>query len=321
MSRMDVVICPRTELRLRNPVVAASGTFGYGVEFASRMDVTGLGAIVCKGTTREPRAGNQPLRMTETAAGMLNAIGLANIGVDAVVREKAPLWAKLDVPVLVNVSGNSVEEYVDIVSRLDGVNGVSGVELNISCPNVKTGGVAFGTNSQSAAEVTQAVRRATGLPLIVKLSPNVSDIRSVACAVEAAGADALSVANTVFGMEMDLKRRQPVLASTSGGLSGPAIKPLALYLVYQVAQAVSIPIIGIGGIMNASDALEFLLAGASAVALGTALLVDPTCWREVAAGIESWCRKEGVRDLREIVGVGNSDFKGKTGEVSLAGPR
>jgi dihydroorotate dehydrogenase (NAD+) catalytic subunit len=322
MSQMNVTLVPRTGLQLRNPVMTASGTFGYGIEFASHASLSGLGAIVCKGTTREPRTGNPPMRVWETAAGMLNAIGLQNVGIDAVVREKAPVWATWDVPVLVNVSGTSVEDYCYIATGLDGVGGVAGIELNISCPNVKEGGVAFGTDPRLAFDVTRAVRAVTSLPLLVKLSPNVSDIRSIASAVEEAGADAVSLINTVYGMAVDLKRRKPSLQSRSGGLSGPAVKPLALHLVYEVAQEVSIPIVGIGGIMTAQDALEFILAGATAVALGTALLVDPHAWRGVVDGIERWCRQEGMRDLSTLTGAANTNFRGpkqKAGETQLAG--
>jgi dihydroorotate dehydrogenase (NAD+) catalytic subunit len=310
---MDVTLAPRTNFRLKNPVIAASGTFGYGLEYAARMDLSTLGAIVCKGTTREPRTGNRPIRLTETPAGMLNSIGLQNVGVEAVVAEKAPAWSQLGVPVLVNVAGVSVEDYVDIVSLLDGVPGVSGIELNISCPNVKEGGVQFGTVPHAASAVTAAVRAVTMLPLVVKLSPNVADIQAIAAAVETAGADALSVANTVYGMAIDSRRRLPVLSNVTGGLSGPAVKPYALYLVYQVAQAVSVPIVGIGGIMTAQDAVEYLLAGASAVAMGTALMIDPTSWQQVVSGIEDWCRREGVGDLTEIVGAANTGYKRKTG--------
>src|SRR5947209_5578187 len=273
---MHTTLIPRTGLVLKNPVIAASGTFGYGTEFASRMDVSGLGAIVCKGTTRLPRAGNEPLRLAETPAGMLNTIGLQNIGVDAVVAQQAPKWVTLGVPILVNVSGTSVEDYCVIVERLNGVSGVAGVELNISCPNVKEGGVAFGTSARLASEVTAAVRAATALPLMVKLSPNMSDIVEIACAVESAGADAISLINTLYGMGIDRSRRAPVLANVTGGLSGPAIKPVALYMVFAVAGAVRVPIVGLGGIMSADDALEFLLAGATAVGLGTALMANPT---------------------------------------------
>jgi dihydroorotate dehydrogenase (NAD+) catalytic subunit len=319
---MNVTIAPRTGLQLKNPVMTASGTLGYGIEYASHLNLSRLGAIVCKGTTREPRTGNPPMRVWETAAGMLNAIGLQNVGIEAVVREKAPIWATWDTPVLVNVSGTSVEDYQYIAGRLHGVDGVSGIELNISCPNVKEGGVAFGTDPRLAFEVTRAVRAVTSLPLVVKLSPNVTDIRSIAAAVEEAGADAISLINTVYGMALDLEQRRPSLHNRSGGLSGPAIKPLALHLVYEVAQEVRVPIIGIGGIMNASDALEFMMAGATAVALGTALMVNPGSWQGVVEGIERWCRREGIRENSELTGAANSAFRGhmqKAGETQLAG--
>ncbi len=284
------------------------------------MSLDGLGAVVCKGTTLEPLAGTVPLRMVETPAGMLNAIGLQNIGVDAVVREKAPVWAGWSVPVLVNVSGTTIEEYVEIVRRLDGVPGISGIELNISCPNTDSGGIAFGVDPAAAAAVTLAVRGETGLPLVVKLTPNVADIRSIAAAVEAAGADAISLINTVFGMAIDTRRRAPALTNARGGLSGPAIKPYALHLVYEVAQEVSVPVIGMGGIMTGADAAEFLLAGASAIALGTALLVDPTSWRRIARELQEWLASEGVRSVDDVVGAANAGYKRKARETNLAGP-
>lgn len=323
---MDTTIAPRTGLRLQNPVMTASGTFGNGTEYASRMDISGLGGIVCKGTTLDPRIGNRPLRVVETAAGMLNSIGLQNIGVDAVVREKAPVWATWQVPVLVNVSGGTLEEYTTICTRLDGVPGVAGIELNISCPNVKQGGVAFGNDPEQAFAVTAAVRETTDLPVVVKLSPNVSDIRSIALAVEEAGADAISLINTVYGMSIDARARRPALGNITGGLSGPAIKPLALYLVYQVAQVVSVPIIGIGGILNADDAREFLLAGASAVQVGTALMVNPRAWQTIVEGLQRWFREERIERIEEIIGAANPEFRGRpghneAGEKTLAGSR
>jgi dihydroorotate dehydrogenase (NAD+) catalytic subunit len=316
---MDVLIAPRTGLRLINPVMAASGTFGYGVEFAARMDLSGLGAIVCKGTTREPRAGNPPVRVTETAAGMLNAIGLQNIGVEAVISRMAPRWKHLGTPVLVNVAGTTVDDYRYVVERLDTVDGVSGIELNISCPNVKEGGVLFGTDPRLAAQVTAAVRQATQRPLLVKLSPNVSDIRAIARAVEEAGADAISVANTLYGMAIDVRRRRPVLANITGGLSGPAIKPYALYLVYEVANAVSVPVIGVGGVMSGRDAAEFLLAGASAVQLGTALMIDPTSWQRVVIELNDWLRQQRAPTVGDVVGAAHPEAKQNAGEQSLAG--
>jgi dihydroorotate dehydrogenase (NAD+) catalytic subunit len=321
---MEVLVAPRTGLSLKSPVMTASGVFGYGIECAARMDLKGLGAVVSKGTTREPRAGNEPMRLWETPAGILNSIGLQNVGVEAVVAEKAPIWATWEVPVLVNVSGVTVEDFAFLVSRLDGVPGIAGIELNISCPNIKEGGILFASDPNLAHEVTAAARRATTLPLIVKLSPNTADIRSVAAAVEAAGADAVSLINTLYGMAMDVSARRPALTSIAGGLSGPAIKPHALHLVYQVAQEVTIPVIGIGGIMSAADALEFLLAGATAVEIGTALMVDPTRWRTIATDLKEWCRKEAIESLDEIIGAGNTRFVGRSvnreaDEIKLAG--
>lgn len=316
---MEITLAPRTGFTLKSAIIAASGTFGYGTEYASRKSLDGIGAVISKGTTRRPRTGNPPLRLAETPAGMVNAIGLQNIGVEAVIREKAPIWATWDTPVLVNVSGTSIDDYVEVVALLDRVPGVSGIELNISCPNVKEGGVAFGTSPRMARDVTAAVRAATSLPLVVKLSPNVTDIREIAVAVECAGADGISLVNTVYGMAMDTRSRKPLIANVYGGLSGPAIKPLALYHVYVVAQSVSIPVIGVGGIMNGEDAVEFLLAGASAVAMATLLLVDPDGWRSVLSGVESWLRQQGVRSLTEVIGAGNPGFKGRTGELTLTG--
>ncbi len=291
--------------------MTASGVFGYGTEFAERMSLAGLGAVICKGTTREPRIGNEPLRLAETPAGMLNAIGLANIGIEAVIAEKAPIWASWDVPVIVNVSGSDVAEYTHIAARLAGCPGVAGIELNVSCPNVKAGGIAFGIDAAAAAEVTRAVRDVTQLPLIVKLSPNVTDIRTIARAVETAGADAVSLINTVYGTAIDQQSRRPLLAPGRGGLSGPAVKPLALALVAEVAATVRIPVIGIGGILTWQDAAEYILAGACAVQMGTALLLDPTAWRHVTSGLRRWLDKEG--GLEAVVGAANPRFKGKTG--------
>jgi dihydroorotate dehydrogenase (NAD+) catalytic subunit len=285
-------------LRLRSPVLVASGTFGYGFD-APDVDRTALGAIITKGTTLRPREGNAPNRIAETPSGMLNAIGLQNPGVDEVVRVYAPLWASWDLPVIVNVAGDSLEEYVAVVRRLDGVPGIAGLELNISCPNVADG-LQFGVEAGRAAELTRAVRVATGMPLLVKLTPNVTDIVAVARAVEDAGADALSAINTLVGMSIDVRRRRPVLSRGSGGLSGPAIKPLALHAVWQVASHVRIPVIGIGGITTAGDALEFLLAGATAVQLGTVNYLRPQAAREVHDGIAGYLLEHGLRDLGAV---------------------
>jgi dihydroorotate dehydrogenase (NAD+) catalytic subunit len=283
-------------LRLRSPVLVASGTFGYGFD-ASPVDRSALGAIVTKGTTLRPREGNAPNRIAETPSGMLNAIGLQNPGVDHMARVFAPLWATWDVPVIVNVAGDSVDEYVAVARRLDGVPGIAGLELNISCPNVSNG-LQFGVDPGLAAELTAAVRSVTRLPLWVKLTPNVTDIVAVARAVEGAGADALSAINTYVGMAIDVRRRQPILSRGSGGLSGPAIKPLALHAVWQVASQVRIPVIGIGGITSATDALEFLLAGAAAVQLGTVNYTRPQAARHVHDGIAGYLEDHGYRDLR-----------------------
>lgn len=295
---LDLTVDLGRGLRLRSPVLVASGTFGYGFE-APQVDRAALGAIVTKGTTLRPREGNAPNRIAETPSGMLNAIGLQNPGVDHVARVYALAWATWTVPVIVNVAGDAIDEYVGVARRLDGVPGIAGVELNISCPNVANG-LQFGVDPLLAAELTRAVRNVTRLPLLVKLTPNVTDIVAVARAVEDAGADALSAINTYVGMAIDVRRRRPVLSRVSGGLSGPAIKPLALHAVWQVASAVHIPVIGIGGIMTASDALEFLLAGAAAVQLGTVNYVRPEAAREVHDGIAAHLQKHGLRDLRAL---------------------
>ena len=301
--------CPR-ELRLRNPVMVASGCFGYGPEYARYIDIQRLGAIVCKGTTLRPRAGNPPPRLVETPAGLLNSIGLQNPGVDTVIAEYAPLWAEWEVPVLVNIAGETVDEYAELARRLDEVAGVAGLEVNISCPNVAAGGLAFGVDAHAAAAVTRAVRRATTLPVLVKLSPNVADIVPIARAVVDEGADALTLINTVRGLAMDVERRRPVLARAIGGLSGPAIRPIALAMVYEVAGAVDVPIVGLGGITSAHDALEFFLAGASAVQVGTACFVDPQAPLRVLEGLQAWMEREGVAGLGEIVGAGRKKGDG-----------
>jgi dihydroorotate dehydrogenase (NAD+) catalytic subunit len=278
--------------------MVASGTFGYGFD-APQVDRAALGAIVSKGTTLAAREGNAPIRIAETPSGMLNAIGLQNPGVDYVARVYAPRWATWDVPVIVNVAGDSVDEYLAVASRLDGVAGVAGLELNISCPNVESG-LQFGIDPKMAAEVTRAVRSVTELPLIVKLTPNVTDIVGIARAVEDAGADAVSAINTYVGMAIDVRRRRPVISRGSGGLSGPAIKPLALHAVWQVAAEVHIPVIGIGGIMTPDDALEFLLAGAAAIQLGTVNYVRPQAAAEIHDGISDYLVHHDLPDIRAL---------------------
>lgn len=306
---LQVDLAPRCarELRLRNPVMAASGCFGYGLEYSRYIDIQRLGALVCKGTTLRPRAGNPPPRLAETPSGLLNSIGLQNPGVETVIAEYAPLWAQWEVPVLVNIAGETVAEYAELARRLDEVPGVAGLEVNISCPNVAAGGMAFGVDRQAAAEVTRAVRRATTLPVLVKLSPNVTDIAAVAQAVVEEGADALTLINTVRGMVMDVERRRPLLSRGIGGLSGPAIRPIALAMVYEVARKVKVPIVGLGGIVTAHDALEFLLAGASAVQIGTACFLDPRAPLHVLAGLQDWMQQEGVAGLTEIIGAGRPE--------------
>jgi dihydroorotate dehydrogenase (NAD+) catalytic subunit len=289
---------------LANPVMTAAGTAGYGGEYEEIADLQKLGAIVCKGTTLLPREGNAQPRLVETAGGLLNSVGLENIGVDALVREKAPLWANWQVPVIVNVAGETVDEYAAVASKLEGVAGISGIELNISCPNVSAGGMEFGVDPRLAARVTSAVRSVTSLPLIVKLSPNVTDIKAIALAVEGAGADAITLINTLKGMAIDIDRRKPCLGNVVGGLSGPAVKPVALFMVFEVARAVSIPLIGCGGIACAEDALEFLMAGATAVQIGTANLTSPSICLSTLEGIERFMLNHGVRNVAELVGVG-----------------
>ncbi len=299
MADMSVML---GSLELNNPVMTASGTFGYAREFEGLVDLKRLGAVVVKGISLRPRSGNPPPRIVETACGMLNAIGLQNVGIDRFLSEKMPYLKALGVPVLVNILGDSIEEYREIASRLRGVEGVAAIEVNISCPNVKKGGVAFGTDPRMAAAVTEVVRRHSSVPVMVKLSPNVSDIGRIASAVEDAGADAVSLINTLIGMAIDLKTRRPVLANVIGGLSGPAIKPVALRMVYEVYRKVSIPIVGIGGIESAEDALEFILAGASAVQVGTANFVNPRVSEEILDGIADYMAAEGLADLRSLIG-------------------
>ncbi len=305
---LSVELAPHNErgLLLANPVMTAAGTVGYGTEYAKIVDIERLGAIVSKGTTLSPRPGNPQPRLAETASGLLNSVGLQNIGIDALIREKAPIWATWRVPVVVNIAGESIEEYAELARRLEGVAGVSGIEVNISCPNVAWGGMDFGKSPEMAAEVTAAVKSQTSLPVIVKLTPNVTDIAQIALAVCQAGADALSLINTVVGMAIDITKRKPFLGGITGGLSGPAIKPIALYMVYQVSQAVKIPIIGCGGVSSAEDALEFIMAGATAVQIGTANLVNPNAAFEVLEGMERFMEREAVEDIAQLVGVANT---------------
>lgn len=303
--RVEVELAPKHPLglKLKNPVMTASGTFGYGTEYSSLVDVSALGAVVSKAITLRPRNGNPQPRIAETPAGMLNAIGLQNIGLEAAIRDKCPIWARWSTPVVVNVAGFTVEEYVEVSRRLAETSGVAAIELNISCPNVDSEGEQFGLCKESAAEVTQEVRQAIDVPLFVKLSPNVTDIVEIAEAVCLAGADAISLINTIPGMTIDLKTRRPVLANITGGLSGPAIRPIAVRVVYEVAQAVDTPIIGIGGISNSEDALEFIMAGARAIQVGTGTFFNPRTSIEVVEGLEAFLISEGVQDINELVGV------------------
>jgi len=286
----------------RNPVLTASGTFGYGEEYADFVDFSRIGGIVTKSVTLEPRAGNPPPRVVETDAGMLNAIGLANVGVEAFLREKMPFLRDVDTEVIVNVSGATVEEYAEVVRRLDGCPGIAGLEINVSCPNVQEGGMAFGADASLTSRVVLEVRSVTDLPLIVKLTPNVTDITIPARAAEDAGADGLSLINTLLGMAVDVDARKPELANITGGLSGPAIRPVALAMVWKVVRAVKIPVIGIGGILSAEDALAFLIVGARAVQVGTANFLEPGATVNVVNGIERYCRERGVSRLSEMIG-------------------
>ena len=303
-TKLSVELAPRHPrgLLLANPVMTASGTFGYGTEYSHLFDIQRLGAIVSKGTTLKPREGNPQPRIAETACGVLNAIGLQNIGAEALIEEKAPVWAGWQVPVIVNIAGDTIDEYARLAGRLDGVAGISALEVNIGCPNIKVGGAEFGASPESAARVTTAVKAATSLPVLVKLTPNTQDITKVAIAVARAGADAISLINTIKGMAIDTTRRRPLLGNISGGLSGSAVKPVALYMVYQVAGAVDVPVVGCGGIATAGDALEFLMAGASAVQVGTASLSNPQAPLEILEGIERFMAKEGIADITELIG-------------------
>ena len=294
-------------LVLKNPVMTASGTFGYGLEYADLMDISRLGAIIVKGTTAEPRQGNPYPRMAETPAGMLNAVGLQNRGVDYFVDKIYPTIRSIDTAMIVNVGGSTVETYVECAEKIAALDDIPVIELNISCPNVKQGGMGFGLCASSAAEVVRAVRRVYPRTLIVKLSPNVTDITEIARAVEAEGADAVSLINTLLGMAVDAERRKPILSTVTGGLSGPCVKPVALRMVWQTAKAVRIPVIGLGGIASWRDAVEFMLAGATAVQIGTSNFVDPTVSLKVIDGIAAYCERHGFHHASELVGALETD--------------
>lgn len=290
-------------LQLKNPVMTASGTFGYGPEFADFIPLDGLGGIIVKGTTLHPREGNDYPRMVETASGMLNCVGLQNKGVDYFCEHIYPEIKDIDTNIIVNVSGSSPDDYAECAARVDALEKVPAIELNISCPNVKQGGMAFGVTCEGAASVVKAVRKRYHKTLIVKLSPNVTNIAEIACAVEAEGADSVSLINTLMGMAIDIEKRRPKLSIGTGGLSGPAVKPVALRMVWQVAKAVKIPVIGLGGIMTATDAIEFLMAGATAIEIGTANFIDPAVTIKVRDGIDEWLDRHGCKSVQEIIGV------------------
>ena len=290
-------------LELKNPVMTASGTFGYGTEYADFMDISRLGAIIVKGTTLNPRQGNPYPRMAETPSGMLNAVGLQNKGVDYFVDHIYPEVRKIRTNIIVNISGSCIDDYVQTAGIINTLDDIPAIELNISCPNVKQGGMAFGVNPESAAQVVAAVRKAYDKTLIVKLSPNITDITEIARAVEGAGADSVSLINTILGMAIDAEKRKPILSTVTGGMSGPAVKPVALRMVWQTAKAVKIPVIGLGGICSATDAVEFLLAGASAVQIGTANFIDPSISEKVIDGIEDYLNRHGFTSVQEIIGA------------------
>lgn len=300
MARLEVKI---GNLTLKNPVLTASGTFGYGEEFSDFIDLSRLGGFIVKGTTLNHREGNPYPRMVETPAGMLNAVGLQNKGVDYFIEKIYPSIKDVDSNVIVNVSGATISDYVAVCEKLNSLDKINAIEVNISCPNVKQGGMAFGTTCDGAAEVTKAVRKAFSKTVIVKLSPNVTDIVSIAKAVEAEGADSVSLINTLLGMAVDVERRRPYLSTITGGLSGPAVRPVAVRMVWQVAHAVKVPVIGLGGIMNGRDALEFMLAGATAVEVGTANFIDPAVTVKIIDYMEDYCSRHGIDDISEIIGV------------------
>ena len=303
VTSVDMSVDLGRGLVLRNPLMVASGTFGYGVEYGEVVDVERLGAICSKGTTLRPRTGNPPPRVTETPAGMLNSIGLQNPGVDGVLEKYADRWAGWSVPVIVNVAGESVDDYVEVARRLDGHPGVAGIELNISCPNVGAGGLQFALDAGAAGEVTAAVRQATELPLMVKLSPAATDVRGIARAIADAGADSISAVNTLPGMAIDRHRRRPLLGNVYGGLSGPALKPVALRVVYEVAQVVKLPIVAVGGVGSLDDVLDFVYAGACAVQVGTAVFADPVLPLRLVDELAEWCAANGLATHRELIGA------------------
>ena len=288
-------------IEMKNPVTVASGTFGYGREFNEFFDLSKLGGIITKGTSLKPRSGNKPPRVCETASGMLNSIGLQNPGVEYFAQNDLPFLRKFDTAIIVNACGSSIDEYVELCKILNTLD-IDGVELNLSCPNVKAGCLAFGNTYEGVKEVTSQVRKVLDKPLIVKLTPNVTNIAEIAKAVEDAGADGVSLINTLLGMKIDIDKRRPVLANNTGGLSGPAIKPVAVRMVYQVAQAVNIPVLGMGGIVNGDDAIEFMLAGANAVSIGAGNFINPTTSLETIAGIENYMKRHNIQDINEIVG-------------------
>ncbi len=294
-------------LHLKNPVMTASGTFGYGGEFKDLVDLDRLGAIIVKGLSLKPAAGNPPPRIVETPAGMLNAIGLENIGIEAFRKTRLKFLRRLETPVIVNLYGQQAEDYESLAAIVDGEPDIAAIEVNISCPNVKAGGIAFGVSTTAAADLTDRIRRRTTKPMIVKLSPNVTDIVPIARAVAAAGADALSLINTITGMVVDVESRRPKLANITGGLSGPAIRPVAVRMVWQAARAVDIPVIGIGGIMNHRDALEFLIAGASAIQVGTANFVNPAATMAILDGLEDYLKTHQITDVNDLIGSLQAD--------------
>lgn len=294
-------------LTIRNPVMTASGTFGYGEEYAPYIDLRRLGAVIVKGLSLVPRAGNYPPRIIETPAGMLNAIGLENVGVEQFIAEKLPPLRDMDIPVIANIFGETVEDYTKVAEILSGTPGVSGLEINISCPNIKKGGIDFGTDPELAYEVTHAVRKGTHLPLIAKLTPNVTDITLIARSVVDAGADAVSLINTLKGLSVNIATRTPHLKNITGGLSGPAVKPVALRMVWEVARAVSVPVIGLGGIMTAEDALEFLIVGATAVQVGTANFIDPAATVNILDGMERYMEEQCIDDISDLIGSFRTD--------------